>query len=129
MDIVEQYMALVREQRWAEALPIIDEITARAPQIATSWFNYGVCLSALKRYSEAADKFVKAYELKPDNYGAQYRVFLSLYEAHDYDRFLAFARRECQEMPELIEILVEDELFGSLFTKPEFKRLQKEFEE
>jgi tetratricopeptide (TPR) repeat protein len=129
MDITEKYMALAEAERWSEALPVIEEIVADSPDISTSWLNYGVCLSALGREREAADRFLKAYELSPEDYGAQYRAFLSLFRAQDYEAFLALARRECQEMPEMIETLVEDEDFGTLFTRPEFQQLQQEFAE
>ena len=128
MNILDQYMALVESERWTEALPLIEEIISRGPHISTSWFNYGVCLSVLGRNDEAADKFLKAYELEPENYGAQYRAFRCLYEAGDYARFLELARRECEAMPELIENLAEDEHFGTLFTRPEFQKLRRDFE-
>jgi len=129
MDIIDQYTELVESKRWAEALPLIEEITARGPHIATSWFNYGVCLSAVGRNAEAAEKFLKAYELRPDNFGAQYRAFRSLFDAGEIERFLALARRECEKMPELIEILLEDEDFSILFDRPEFQELKEHFQE
>jgi tetratricopeptide (TPR) repeat protein len=128
MNIIDQYMTLVESERWTEGLPLIEEIISRGPHISTSWFNYGVCLSALARHGEAADKFLKAYELDPENYGAQYRAFRCLYEARDYERFLQLARRECEAMPEQIKNLVEDEHFGTLFTRPEFQNLLRDFE-
>jgi len=128
-NILDQYLALADTHRWQEALPLIEEITARAPHIATSWFNFGVCLTELQRHADAADKFLRAYELEPDDFGAQYRAFRSLFEARAFDRFLALARRECQKMPQLIGILAKDEQFGTLFSRPDFQRLRQEFAE
>src|SRR4051812_14676700 len=102
MNITDRYLTLVDHEKWSEALPLIKEIVERAPHIATSWFNYGVCLSALNRNAEAAEKFIKAYELEPENFGAQFRVFHSLHLAQDKQRFLQFARQECRKSPEVL---------------------------
>jgi tetratricopeptide (TPR) repeat protein len=128
MNIIEQYESLVGQQRWAEALPIIQQIVERGAHIATSWFNYGVCLSALGREGEAADKFLKAYELDPADFGAQYRAFRSLFHAQDYRRFLEFARRECEADAGMIDHLLKDEQFSTLFARPEFQQLKKDCE-
>jgi hypothetical protein len=125
MDIIEKFESLVRHEQWSDALPVIEEIVARAPHIATSWRNHGVVLDELARHGEAADKFLRAYELDPGDFGAQYRAFRSLYLAQQYDRFLSFAERECQKHPGLIiDNLLEDEQFGPLFERPEFQRLK-----
>ena len=71
MNIIEQYEKLAEEQKWEEALPVIREIVERSPDIPTSWFNMGVCLSGLGREGEAADAFRKAYELDPEDFGAR----------------------------------------------------------
>jgi tetratricopeptide (TPR) repeat protein len=129
MNVIEQYHSLVDQERWMEALPIIQQIVQRGPHISTSWFNYGVCLSALGRESEAADKFLKAYELNPTDFGAQYRAFRSLFQARDYRRFLEFARRECEADPGMIEHLLKDEQFSTLFARPDFQQLKNNCEE
>ena len=51
-----------------------------------------------------------------------------MFESGNYERFLLFARCECEKMPELIENLATDELFGTLFTRPEFQKLRRDFE-
>ena len=128
MNILNTYKSLTDQNRWKEALPIIQEIVERAPHISTSWFNWGVCLSELGLESEAAEKYIKAYELDPGDYGAQYRVFRSLYLAKDFRGFLDFAESECEKNPEMIEVLVEDEDFSSLFQRPEFIKLRQKYE-
>lgn len=129
MNVIEQYESLVDQERWTEALPIIQQIVERGAHISTSWFNYGVCLSALGREGEAADKFLKAYELDPADFGAQYRAFRSLFQARDYRRFLELARRECEAYPGMIEHLLKDEQFSTLFVRPEFQQLKRDCEE
>ena len=126
-DVLE-YERLVDAERWDEALPIIEEIVQRSPNIPTSWFNWGVCLSTLGRESEAAEKFLKAYELAPDDYGAQYRAFRSLFFAQDYAAFLEFATQECDAHPEMIEHLLADDDFSTLFARPEFQELRDRYQ-
>ena len=128
MNIISKYETLVDEERWEEALIVIKEIVKRGPSIPTSWFNWGVCLSALDRESEAAEKFLKAYELDPEDFGAQYRAFRSLYFAGDYEGFFRLAERELEKMPEIIEGLTEDEDFSVLFERPEFRKLREKYE-
>jgi tetratricopeptide (TPR) repeat protein len=129
MNILEKYEALVEQEKWNEALPVIEEIVERAPQVATSWFNHGVCLSALGREGEAADKFLKAYEIDPSDFGAQYRAFRSLFFARDYLRFLEFAKQESETDPDMIEHFLKDEHFSTLFTRPEFQQLRRDCED
>jgi len=125
MDILRKYETLARLKRWSEALPVIKEIVSQAPHIPTSWFNFGVCLDELGRHGDAADKFLKAYELDPGDFGAQYRAFRSLSLAKEYSLFLRLAERECKAHPGLIDNLLEDEDFGSLFDRAEFQPLRK----
>ncbi len=113
---------LARRRQW------IEEIVQRSPNIPTSWFNWGVCLSTLGRESEAAEKFLKAYELAPDDYGAQYRAFRSLFFAQDYAAFLEFATQECDAHPEMIEHLLADDDFSTLFARPEFQELRDRYQ-
>jgi tetratricopeptide (TPR) repeat protein len=113
------YLKLAKEERWAEALPVIDEVAHIQPRIATSWFNRGVCLDGLARHTEAAESFHRAYELKPDDYGAQYRTFRSLALDRDYRGFAAFLEGEGKKMPEIFDLLQEDKLFSkALSAKP-----------
>ena len=123
MDILERYERLTRLRRWSEALPLIEDIVNRAPAMATSWFNYGVCLDELGRHREAAERFLRAYELEPEDYGAQYRAFRSLFLAQDWAGFLNLAERECSRMPELVDTLVSDKDFGTVLKRPELRHL------
>jgi tetratricopeptide (TPR) repeat protein len=125
LDIVEQYEALIAEKRYDQGLPIIEALVARAPHVATSWFNWGACLDGLQRHAEAADKFIQAYILNPDDYRKQYRVFRSLFLANDFDRFCAFARSEWERMPEVFDILKEQEEFAAFVKREEFQILSK----
>jgi tetratricopeptide (TPR) repeat protein len=125
-DKLAAYLKLVKEERWAEALPVIEEIVQLKPKIATSWFNRGVCLDGLLRHKEAAESFRRAYALKPDDYGAQYRTFRSLALDEHYAAFAAFLEDESKKMPEVFDLLQEDKLFSkALSAKPVKDVLEK----
>jgi tetratricopeptide (TPR) repeat protein len=113
------YLTLAKEERWAEAFPLIEEILRLQPKIATSWFNHGVCLDGLSRHKEAAVSFGRAYELKPSDYGAQYRKFRSLALAEDFQSFAIFLEKEGKTMPEIYDLLQEEKSFSkALSSKP-----------
>lgn len=125
-NIVEEFFALAKAKRWQEALPLIEVITALAPLTPESWHNFGICLTGLGRHSEAADMFLQAYELDPEDHRLQYRAFRSLFEAGEEARFVALARREIQRMPEVLGLLLEDPDFGVLCRRPAFEKLRQE---
>lgn len=125
MNIIEQYQMLASQERWPDALPLIEEIVARAPHIPTSWFNWGVCLDGLGRHAEAATKFREAYALDPSDFGAQFRAFRSFALANDFDQFLAFAREEFADFPEVLRLLTSDPTFACFTARPEFKALSE----
>lgn len=60
-NIIDKFQTL-GARRWPEALPVIAEIVARAPHIATIWINFGVCRSELKQHATAADKFLGGWQ-------------------------------------------------------------------
>jgi len=125
MNLVEQFESLVAAKRWAEALPVIKEIVQSAPSISTSWRNYGVCLDEVGRHQEAAKAFAKAYELQPDDFGTQYRIFRSLALAGDRQGFISFAERESRITPEILELISEAGEFKAMSATDEFRRLLK----
>src|SRR3954469_19292904 len=88
MNIIQQYEALVAEHNYCDALPLIQDIVARAPHVATSHFNLGVCLDELGRHSEAAEAFIKAQEIDIEDWGIHYRIIRSLFLAGDSIPFM-----------------------------------------
>ena len=116
-DITEQFLTLASQNRWKEALPIVEDIVHRAPTIATSWRNYGVCLDELGRHAEAAKAFQRAYQLQPSDLGLQYRVLRSFALANDVAGFIAFADEEAKSTPEIFQLIADAAEF------PEFRAI------
>ena len=127
MNILQRYESLAEEKRWEEALPVIREIIDANPAIYTSWFNCGVCLDELGRHSEAAEAFIKAQELKIDDWGIHYRILRSFFLADDTDQFFEFADYSCGLSIEMIEVLINATDFRSLHQRPEFEALKMKY--
>ena len=126
MNIIDQYLSLADQNRFAEGLPLIEEIVRRNPDMATSQFNYGICLAELGRHSDAARAFLRAYELEPDNGGALYRGCLALAAADDAPALLAVFQKECAWNPGMIHNFVEEERFARFWKIPGFRSLRDE---
>ena len=59
MHIIDEYESLIAQEKWDDALPIIEKIVDQDLSASTSWFNYGVCLTELNRHKEAAAYFLE----------------------------------------------------------------------
>jgi Flp pilus assembly protein TadD len=90
MNIIEEYNVFADSGNWEGAVRVAHNIIERNPKIDTSWFNYGVCLDELGDHAEAAQAFIKAHELKIQDYGIHFRILRSLYLAGDYSQFIEF---------------------------------------
>ena len=127
MNIIDQYLALANQKRFAEGLPLIEDIVRRNPDMATSQFNYGICLAELGRHRDAARAFLRAYSLNPDDGKALYRGCLALASDDDAPGLLALFRQECVRDPEMIQNFVGEKSFAKFWELPGFKSLKDEF--
>jgi tetratricopeptide (TPR) repeat protein len=123
VDFLDEYLELANTDQWDKALPLIEYIISLNPNFDTSWFNYGVCLDALNRNNDAAQAFAKAYKINQENYGAQYRIFRSLATANNEADFTKFLEEELNKTPEIIELLMEDEVFTEIISQPRVRRI------
>ena len=123
MEILNEYLELAETEQWEKALPLIEKIISTNPNINTSWFNYGVCLEALGRYDDASSSFLKAYQINPEYYSAQYRIFRSLSLAGNENGFSNFLAEEIIKAPEIVELLEEDEDFAEIISMPKVRSI------
>jgi hypothetical protein len=61
----------LKEERWEEVLPKLDEWCRHFPDHARSWLNRGYCLVRLGRYAEAVSALDRSLELDPSSATAQ----------------------------------------------------------
>jgi len=123
IQLMEEYTKLTNRDEWQKALPIIETIVQQNTKMSTSWFNYGVCLDALKQYEKAAKSFITAYELNPEDYGAQYRIYRSLNLAKDTIGFVDFLIKDIKVVPEIGDLLMEEPEFKSMTSNPQVKKI------
>ncbi|BBM02434.1 tetratricopeptide repeat protein [Microbulbifer sp. GL-2] len=121
MNIVEKYQYYSENNEWEKALPVIREIIDRSPKIPTSWFNYGITLENLGKHSEAVQAFFNAYQLQPDDYRAQYRIFRNLALAKDTDRFVKFVSIEAKKTPGIIDMIAGIDDFKEMRATDQYK--------
>jgi tetratricopeptide (TPR) repeat protein len=124
MNIIDRYLALANQGRFAEGLPLIEEIVRRNPNMATSQFNYGICLAELNRHAEAARAFLRAYSLNPEDGGVLYRASLALADAGDAAGLLKVFRQECARDPVMIYRFLEEERFSRFWSLAAFASLR-----
>ena len=127
MDTIGRYMALVDNNKWNDAIPLIKEIINRDPEIDTSWFNYGICLDEIGKHNEAADAFIKAHELNETAHSIQSRIIRSLSLAEDYHKLHGFIDYLCQTFADGMETIFESEEFTKLSHRNEFLELKAKY--
>ncbi|MCF7789241.1 MAG: tetratricopeptide repeat protein [Prosthecobacter sp.] len=127
MNIIQQYEAFVADHNYRDALPLIRDIVERAPHVAISHFNLGVCLDELGRHSEAAEAFIKAQEIDIEDWGTHYRIIRSFFLAGDFDTLHEFIDYSCGLSDRVMRLICEDEAFGSLFERFEFQELRTKY--
>jgi tetratricopeptide (TPR) repeat protein len=129
MNIIEHYQALAAQQRWSEALTVIEEIIAAAPEIDTSWFNKGVCLDELERYNEAAEAFIQAQQRNKTDYGIHYRIVRSAFLADNFGLLFEFLDYSCSLDPDVLQLIIDDPEFEGITERKEFSALIEKYEE
>jgi serine/threonine protein kinase len=55
----------LQAERWAEALPLLEQFCVRFPEHSKSWLNRGYCLVKLGRHADAVAAFDRCLELEP----------------------------------------------------------------
>jgi len=68
--LCKRAIALVDAGRRAEALSTFQEAVIADPGYGMAWSDFGICLTELERYSEAAEALSKACELEPRDFAS-----------------------------------------------------------
>lgn len=127
--ITDKYLRLMDEGKLLEALEVIDGIITLNPNISTSHFNHGICLSELGRYDDSATAFLKAYELDEANGGALYRACIALALANNKDKLYEVFKTELEWNPSMINNFIKEEAFNNFFLENEFQKLKEQYSE
>ena len=76
--------ALARQERLAEAEPLLREAVAKDPKIAYAWNNLGRCLNEKKAWAEACEALDRALALEPDQLEALFNRGRARFELRRY---------------------------------------------
>lgn len=126
-NITDRFSRLMNEDRPQEALKVIEEIIEANPNISTSYFNYGICLSSLGKYDAAAGAFLKAYELDDMDGGSLYRACISLANSKNKDKLYKVFKSELERNPYMINNFIEEEMFNEFFSQSDFLKLKDQY--
>jgi len=58
---------LMRQERHAEAIPLIEAVTRDGPQWPDTWANLGICYAVVERFEDSEAAFERALEMDPTN--------------------------------------------------------------
>ena len=92
-DLLERGKALIAQDRYAEALPLIERATRLLPNSFSAWANLGYLLNELKRYADALLAHERALALDPSNAIAWYNKGVALNELGRREEALAAYER------------------------------------
>jgi tetratricopeptide (TPR) repeat protein len=128
---------LLRQERHAEAVPLLTSLTRRQPGERAHWMNLGTALRATKRYDEALLAYAKAAALGESSADFSYNVGLLHVDRGDYESARSVLERAAALAPKDAEIqyqyahccyesLHADEALAALERWPDFDGLTSE---
>src|SRR5258708_32670564 len=72
------------EMRFAEAVPLLEQVIALEPNLPISYLQLGTALTSLKNYEKALPILRKAVEMRPDLTVPRYQLGSALFETGDF---------------------------------------------
>jgi len=79
-NVLHEGMIAVEDGRYAEAIPMLQQVLQESPLISAAQLQLGVALARVRRYPEAIATLKKAVQMIPESTQAQYELGLALYE-------------------------------------------------
>ncbi len=92
-DLIARGKALQSQQRYAEAIPLLQRATQLAPRSFDAWFNLGICQNESKHYAEAIDSYDQAILLDPSSAASWHNKGNALWNLKRYSDALAAYER------------------------------------
>jgi tetratricopeptide (TPR) repeat protein len=80
---LQNAMLLIDTDHPGQAIPLLEKVTARAPDIYLAQLELGRAQSQLRNYAGAIAPLTRATELIPDSGSAHYELGLALFESGD----------------------------------------------
>lgn len=92
--------ALLARSRYAEALPILQQLLAQFPDTPYLHYAYGVSLASLSRFDEAEGQLRKETRISPQSALPYLRLASVALQTHHPDKGLEYARRAVELSPD-----------------------------
>jgi arylsulfatase A-like enzyme/Flp pilus assembly protein TadD len=84
VNLLHQAEMLKEELRFQEAVPVLEQVIAREPNLPIAYLQLGTALSSLKNYEKALPVLRKAVEMRPDLIIPRYQLGSALFETGDF---------------------------------------------
>jgi arylsulfatase A-like enzyme/Flp pilus assembly protein TadD len=84
VNLLHRAEMLKEEMRFAEAVPLLEQVIALEPNLPITYLQLGTALSSLKDYEKALPILRKAVEMRPDLTVPRYQLGSALFETGDF---------------------------------------------
>ncbi len=126
VNVMRKLNGVLEEDRYAEAIPVLQNLIAKYPDITMLYFKLGGCFLGLKQYDKAVPVLRKAVELQPDFTHAKVSLGNALLGAKDYDGAAIVFEELAAKFPKLLDAHVSLEI--AYFKASRFPEAIKECE-
>ncbi len=84
VNLLHRAEILKEELRFQEAVPVLEQVIAREPNLPIAYLQLGTALTSLKNYEKAVPVLRRAVEMRPDLTVPRYQLGSALFETGDF---------------------------------------------
>lgn len=110
VNVMRKLNVVLDEKRYAEAVPVLQGLIAKNPDITMLYYKLGGCFLGMKEYDKAIPIFRKAVELEPDFTRARINLGRALLGAHDYNAAADLFKAMVAKSPKLLDANIDLEI-------------------
>jgi choline-sulfatase len=99
-NALHEAMVAVEDAAFARAVPLLETVVSREPDIPIAQLNLGVARARQKQYARAVPPLTRAVALRPDDMRAHYELGSALYETGDVEGAAAQFAAVAAKMPD-----------------------------
>src|SRR5947209_8150561 len=102
-NVLHEGMIAVEDGRYAEAIPMLQQVLQESPLISAAQLQLEVALARVRRYPEAIATLKKAVQMIPESTQARYELGLALYETRAWQEsapYFEFVSNKRTKFPE-----------------------------
>ena len=103
VNLLHQAEMLEESLRFAEAVPLLEQVVTRESDLAIAYLKLGTALSILKEYEKAVPVLRRAVELRPDLTTPRYQLGSALFETEHFGDAAVQYESTLERLPEWAE--------------------------